>query len=68
MSVTVFEVAEKSIASKKKIVPGDILHSINGNPIRDVLDYDFYAAEKKLELELTTAKGKKRTVRLKKDE
>ena len=68
MSVTVFEVAEKSIAAKKKIVPGDILHTINGNPIRDVLDYDFYAAEKKLELELTTAEGKKRTVKLKKDE
>ena len=68
MSVTVFEVAEKSIADKKKITAGDILHSINGNPIRDVLDYDFYAAERKLTLELTTAAGKSRTVRLKKDE
>ena len=32
--------------------PGDRLVSINGNPITDVLDYQFYATEEKLTLKL----------------
>lgn len=68
MSVTIFSAAEKSIAAKKRLAPGDILHTINGNPINDVLDYDFYAADSRLTLELTTAAGKSRTVKIRKDE
>lgn len=68
MSVTIFSVTEKSAAAKKHIQKGDVLHSINGNPINDVLDYDFYAADSRLTLELTSASGKARTVKIKKDE
>ena len=68
MSVTVFSVSEKSAAAKKHIQKGDILHSINGNPINDVLDYDFYAADSRLTLEMTSVSGKARTIKIKKDE
>ena len=67
MSVTVYSVSEKSIAAKKKIACGDILHTINGNPIRDVLDYDFYAADSRIVLCMTTKAGKERTIKIKKD-
>lgn len=68
VSVTVHAVSEKSIAAKKKIGYGDILHTINGNPIRDVLDYDFYAADSRVVLCMTTKAGKERTIKIKKDE
>ncbi len=48
--VTVSAVKQGSIADKKKIMPGDILISVNGNDIADVLDYRFYITEKKLTL------------------
>lgn len=52
MSVTVLSVKNNSISAKKGILGGDILLSINGHSIRDVLDYDFYASERLLVLEL----------------
>lgn len=51
--VTITEVRSHSMAERAGILPGDILVSINGNPIRDVLDYRFYLAERSLELQLT---------------
>lgn len=52
MSVTIKGVAPHSPAAKAGIQPGDCLKTINGHEIRDVLDFDFYSAEKKLTLEL----------------
>ena len=37
-------------ASRCDIKKGDVLVSINSNPIADVLDYMFYAAESELKL------------------
>ncbi len=42
-----------SRAKKAGIADGDILLSINGNKINDVLDYRFYLAEKVIDLSLT---------------
>ena len=50
--VKITDVERRSLAAKKSIAVGDILVSINGNEIRDVLDYRFYLAEKKIELKL----------------
>ena len=50
--VKITDVECRSLAAKKSIAVGDILVSINGNEIRDVLDYRFYLAEKKIELKL----------------
>jgi putative radical SAM enzyme (TIGR03279 family) len=46
--VTVKSVNPGSFAEKAGILPGDILLTVNGNKIRDVLDYRFYTTEKKL--------------------
>ena len=43
--VEIVRVLEHSRAEKAGIASGDILVSINGNPISDVLDYRFYLAE-----------------------
>ncbi|MCL2088208.1 MAG: DUF512 domain-containing protein [Oscillospiraceae bacterium] len=45
MSVRIYNVIKNSPADKKKVRAGDLLLSINGNFIKDVLDYEFYLAE-----------------------
>lgn len=50
--VTIMSVIPGSVAEKCGILPGDILVKINDNPINDVLDYMYYAAESSLNLEL----------------
>lgn len=52
MSVIIGGVEKGSPAYKKGIKGGDILLSINGNEIVDVLDYRFFQNDKKLRLEL----------------
>ncbi|MBP5303966.1 MAG: DUF512 domain-containing protein [Clostridia bacterium] len=69
MPVVIDSVEEKSLAAKKKICPGDLLVSINGHSIEDVLDYQFYVQDTKLKIELKTEKGtKKLTIRKKEEE
>jgi NifB/MoaA-like Fe-S oxidoreductase len=41
-----------SIAEEIGIEPGDVLASINGHRLRDVIDYQFYGAEEELVLEV----------------
>lgn len=65
--VTVVSVKKGSPADKKGIQPGDILISVNGNDIRDVLDYKFYITEKKVEL-LIHRGPELLTVEIRKDE
>lgn len=66
MSVQIKGVIENS-PSSKKIKKGDILCEINGNPITDVLDYMFYAAEEELHLKLLRD-GREKNVTIKKSE
>lgn len=68
MAVKISEIVKGSIAGKKKICAGDMLLSINGNEINDVLDYRFYLNEKKLVISLKTSEGKSKLVMIKKDE
>ncbi|MBQ8578950.1 MAG: DUF512 domain-containing protein [Clostridia bacterium] len=64
--VTVSSVRSGSPAAKKGIRAGDILLSVNGHEIADVLDYRFYMTEKQLSLllhrgpELVTVKMRKK--------
>ncbi len=67
MAVTVAQVLFGSPAWRKKIAAGDVLLSVNGNPITDVLDYRFHITESRLTLVLDTPKGN-RTVRIRKKE
>ncbi len=50
--VTIKSVRRGSPAAKHGIQADDILLSVNGHEIHDVLDYEFYLAEKKVALQL----------------
>lgn len=50
--VEITEVYKGSIADRHGILAGDILVDINNSPIRDVLDYRFYLAERSVTLHL----------------
>ena len=68
MSVKIFSVEEGSLASKKGMKAGDTLISINGNEIKDVLDYRFYLSDEKIKVVYENEKGKKFAVVIRKDE
>ena len=53
--VRIVSVREGSVAEAEGIVAGDVLQSVNGNEIRDVLDYRFYLTEREICLRLTRA-------------
>lgn len=65
--VKITDVECGSIAEKSGIRAGDILISIDGNDILDVLDYRFYLSEKKVAL-LLEREGNRYTVNIKKGE
>lgn len=66
MSVLISGVTKKSIADKKGIRAGDVLISVNGHEINDVLDYSFYIKEEKLVLALVSdSRAKKVKIRKK---
>jgi len=48
------------------ILAGDELLRIDGHPIRDAIDYRFFSAEDRLELEIRSPNGKTKTIRLRK--
>ena len=53
--VEIKEVYEGSLAARHGILAGDFLIDINNSPIRDVLDYRFYLAERSVTLRLKRA-------------
>lgn len=67
MAVTISSVDAKSPAARARIQSGDILVSINGRDIEDVLDYRFYMPDAKLKL-VVERDGKRRTKRVRKAE
>ncbi len=67
MAVVIRQVEENSPAMKAGICAGDVLVSINGHPIQDVLDYRFYMLESTLAVELLR-EGREKTVLLHKEE
>jgi putative radical SAM enzyme (TIGR03279 family) len=46
------EVTPDGPADLAGVQPGDLLRTINGHPVRDLVDYQFYAAEDELTLEV----------------
>lgn len=51
-SVLITQVAPKSLAAKAGITPGGRILSINGKPVRDVLDFLFHTADDSIRLKL----------------
>ena len=67
MAVIIKSVEAKSPAARARIKVGDTLLSINGREINDVLDYRFFIPDPKLKVMVQTAKGRERTVRIRKE-
>ena len=67
MPVQITSVDPGSIAERHGIHAGDVLHSINGHPIADVLDYRFYLMNSVLHIMLDSD-GRKRLLRIRKQE
>lgn len=67
MSVLIMGVQHDSVSEKVGIQAGECLISINGHPIHDVLDYEFYAMETKLKVVVSSGE-KERCVKIKKEE
>lgn len=63
MGAKIESVEPKSPAARAGIVAGDELISINGKPVKDVLDYKFYSYDRRLVIELARKK-----VKIKKEE
>ncbi len=68
MSVKVSSVENGSLADKAGIRPDDVLISLNGNEIMDVLDYRFYQNSKKIVAEILKPNHKIKKIRIKKNE
>ncbi|MDR2421138.1 MAG: DUF512 domain-containing protein [Oscillospiraceae bacterium] len=68
MPAAVKHIAEGSPASRTKIAPGDILLSVNGASVTDVLDYRYRAYDARLRLVLRRPDGRFLLVSLRKEE
>ena len=66
--VTITGIIPHSPAARAGIQAGEALVSISGSPVRDVLDYMFYAADTELTLVIASADGVQRQIRIEKDE
>ncbi|MBU5615370.1 DUF512 domain-containing protein [Geomonas azotofigens] len=55
--LTIDKVMPGSIAEEFELEPGDRLLSVNGHPLRDVIDYNYFTADDELELEVEKADG-----------
>lgn len=68
MASHILSVDAHSPCASAGIVAGETLYAINGNRIRDVLDYKFYSYDCRLVLDVLNAAGEKRSVMIKKQE
>ncbi len=68
MAVVIEDVIKGSLSDKNGVKSADILVSINGNEISDVLDYRFYITEKLITLKLLRSENQSYEVTIKKNE
>ena len=68
MPAVIKSILPNSPLSETIIKPYDILHSINGKTISDILDYKFYSNDSRLMLELTDSDEKIKYVAIRKEE
>ena len=66
MPVKISAVEKNSYAEKAGITAGESIVSINGNIIKDVLDYRFYMTDRDILVERASQNGETRTVEVKK--
>lgn len=57
MAVEIINVRDDSIGAEMELETGDVLLSINGRPVNDILDYQFYSQDENLLLEIRRRNG-----------
>jgi putative radical SAM enzyme (TIGR03279 family) len=67
MSTKISKIISESIAEELEIEAGDILISINGTKIRDIIDYKFLLADDYLEVEIKKKNGELWTLEVEKE-
>lgn len=65
--LTVGRVTAGSIAEQVGVEPGDVVLSVNGNTITDILDYNFYAGDDLLSIEVEKRDGERWELDIEKD-
>lgn len=66
--LTIDKVMPGSIAEELELEPGDRLLSVNGHPLRDVIDYNYFASDDELELEVEKGDGELWELEVERDE
>ncbi|NLW90582.1 MAG: DUF512 domain-containing protein [Syntrophomonadaceae bacterium] len=67
MAASVYKVFPGSIADELEIEAGDILLTIDENPINDILDYQFYSREDNIVMEIEKPNGDIWAIEIEKD-
>ncbi|MCL6635142.1 MAG: DUF512 domain-containing protein [Peptococcaceae bacterium] len=65
--LAVFQVEPGSIAEELGLEPGDRIVSVNGEPVRDIIDYRFLETEESLTVEVKKAGGEEWVLDIEKD-
>jgi putative radical SAM enzyme (TIGR03279 family) len=65
--VRVAHVQPGSLAERAGIIKGELVISMNGEPIRDTVDFYFHGADERLEVLVHSSDGTPRTVRIRKE-
>lgn len=65
MAVIISSVVDGSLCSQKGIESGFVLHSVNGHEIKDVIDFRFFAASKRIILQVFDLQGNEHSLKLK---
>lgn len=68
MGSVITDIEENSPAWRRDIKPGDTLIRINGQVIKDIIDYKYYAYDARLTLEIHDPKGKIKIIKISKQE
>lgn len=62
MALRIKDVQPGSLAERACIRPGEYLVEINGQPLKDIIDYQFYLHDESLQVVVQKKAGKKRTI------
>ncbi|NLM90614.1 MAG: PDZ domain-containing protein, partial [Candidatus Cloacimonetes bacterium] len=68
MAILIQNVLPRSLAAKNDIKSGEKLLSVNGQPVNDFLDLEFYTSDYEFELEIMSAEGISRKVKIQREE
>jgi len=67
MALRIETVKPGSLADRARVRPGQLLIQMSGQPVRDILDYQFYLHDENIKLILKDKSAKTRTVSFRKD-